>query len=101
MTLAEVLEGSSASDVKDIVASLPDTGTISAAAMITAGLPHTLLCLVSLCTDHPAHRSACPLSHPPYTLRPPLPTVHAHLSYPLSCCIDYGQTESKVTLSIS
>ena len=40
VTLAEVLEGSSATDVKDIVASLPDTGTISAAAMITAGLPH-------------------------------------------------------------
>lgn len=44
VTLAEVLEGSSAADVKDIVASLPDAGTISAAAMITAGLPHTLLC---------------------------------------------------------
>ena len=39
VTLAEVLEGSAASDVKDIVASLPDSGTISAAAMITAGLP--------------------------------------------------------------
>ena len=37
VTLAEVLEGSSANDVKDIVASLPDSGTISAAAMITAG----------------------------------------------------------------
>ena len=37
VTLAEVLEGSSAQDVKDIVASLPDSGTISAAAMITAG----------------------------------------------------------------
>ncbi len=42
VTLAEVLEGSSASDVKDIVASLPDSGTISAAAMITAGLPHCM-----------------------------------------------------------
>ncbi|DBA97285.1 hypothetical protein WJX77_012218 [Trebouxia sp. C0004] len=36
VTLAEVLEGSSANDVKDIVASLPDSGTISAAAMIAA-----------------------------------------------------------------
>lgn len=43
VTLAEVLEGSSAADVKDIVASLPDSGTISAAAMITAGLPLRLL----------------------------------------------------------
>ena len=37
VTLAEVLEGSNANDVRDIVASLPDSGTISAAAMITAG----------------------------------------------------------------
>lgn len=45
VTLAEVLEGSIAGDVKDIVASLPDSGTISAAAMITAGLA----CELCLC----------------------------------------------------
>lgn len=37
VTLAEVLQGSAAADVKEIVASLPDSGTISAAAMISAG----------------------------------------------------------------
>ena len=38
VTLAEVLQGSAAADVKEIVASLPDSGTISAAAMISAGI---------------------------------------------------------------
>lgn len=57
VTLAEVLEGSSAADVKDIVASLPDSGTISAAAMITAGL---LPCLLLHCSAE-QYRAALPV----------------------------------------
>ena len=44
VTLAEALEGSSAYDVKDIVASILDSGTISAAAMITAGDCVNVIC---------------------------------------------------------
>ena len=84
VTLAEVLEGSSASDVKDIVASLPDSGTISAAAMITAGVPHTAIWSAfighptpSLCFPHfPLGPLLCP--HTP----PDCPAI------PLSCYTD-------------
>ena len=48
VTLAEVLQGSAAADVKEIVASLPDSGTISAAAMISAGTARPAAMLLQL-----------------------------------------------------